>query len=108
MSENNEQMEKDLETLKTQVFPNIEDGSLLVITIGDDETPAVKSDMERVAATANEIFEDVPGVSVLLVPHLIKIEKLSLPTLRNIESKVVNSWNPDEETVIDAENLGIL
>jgi hypothetical protein len=113
MSENTEesnegQIETDLDTLKTQVFPNIKDGSLLVVTVGTEKTPATKSDMERVANTVNEIFEGVNGVSVLVVPHLVDIERLPLPALRNITSKVVNSWNDDEPVVIDVdESLGI-
>jgi len=105
---NEEKVEKELDILKSQVFPNIKDGSLLVVTVGNQNSPATKSDMERVAETVNEIFEGVNGISVLIVPHLIGIERLTLPALRNIQSKVVNSWNDDEPIIIDLDDgLGI-
>jgi hypothetical protein len=64
--------------------------------------------MERVAETVNQIFEGVNGISVLVVPHLVDIERLPLPVLRNIQSKVVNSWNSDEPIVMDLDDsLGI-
>jgi hypothetical protein len=93
----------ELSLLKADVFPNIEDGSLLVVTIGNNETPATKSDMERVSLTINETFEDVPGVRVLIVPHTFNIQALPLPTLRHIESQVVDSWN-GEPAVVDIED----
>jgi len=102
------QMDRDLETLKTQVFPNVEDGSLLIVTVGNEKTPATKSDMERVAETVNELFEGVTGVKVMVVPHMVNIENLPLPALRNIQSKVVNSWNDSGDVVMDLEEtLGI-
>jgi hypothetical protein len=101
---NEEKVEKELDILKTEVFPNIKDGSLLVVTVGNEKTPATKSDMERVADTVNAIFEGVNGISVLIVPHLVNIERLPLPALRNIQSKVVNSWNDNESVVIDLDD----
>ena len=110
MPENNEEkITEELDILKSNVFPNIKDGSLLVVTVGNEKIPATKSDMERVAETVNEIFEGVNGISVLVVPHLVNIDKLSLPALRNIQSKVVNSWNDEEPVVMDLEDsFGLL
>ena len=107
--EQESKIEEELHRLKTDVFPNVEDGSLLIVTIGSDSVPATKSDMDRVAETINEIFEGINGVRVLVVPHLVNIERLSLPALRSLQSKVVNSWNTEEdEAVIDLDGFGIL
>ena len=92
--------------LKSQVFPNIEDGSLLVVTVGSEKTPATTSDMQRVADNINEVFEGAKGVSILVIPHLVKVERLSLPALRNIQSRVVDSWNSQNPPCIDINVLG--
>lgn len=95
------QLVAELETLKSEVFPNVDDGSLLVITVGNVTVPATRSDMERVSETVDEMFEDVKGVKVLLVPHTVEIEKIPLPTLRNIQSQVVNSWNEESTAIVN-------
>jgi len=102
-----EKITNELEVLKADVFPNIKDGSLLVVTVGSEKTPATKSDMERVAQTVNEIFDGVNGISVLVIPHVVNVEKLSLPALRTIQSRVVSSWSDDEPISIDLDSLGI-
>lgn len=98
---------KELDMLKAEIFPNIESGSLMIVTVGNEKAPATKLDIERVCDTINGIFESVKGVSVLVVPHLITIQKFDVPTLRNLESKIINSWNNDNKVTITAENLGI-
>ena len=106
-TEAEERIDKDLDILKTSILPNITDGSLLVVTVGNEKTPATQSDMERVAAIINEIFEGTVGVCVLVAPHIVKVEKLSLPSLRNLQSKVVNSWNQDEPIAFNLDDLGV-
>jgi hypothetical protein len=93
-------IETELETLKAQVFPNIEEGSLLVITVGNENVSASESDMERVSEIVDVVFGDLLGVKVLVVPHSVQIDRLPLPALRDIQSQVVNSFSPSESSLV--------
>jgi hypothetical protein len=93
-------MSDALEKLQSDVIKDIEEGSLLVITVGSEQTPATKNDMERVAKTIHSVLEDVKGVRVLIIPHLIQVEKLPLKTLRNIQSQIITSFDEDNSNII--------
>jgi hypothetical protein len=99
----NEELSVELEHLSTNVFPNISDGSLLVITVGSDAAPADRQDMELVAKEVDEVFDDVLGVKALILPHLVTVDKIPLKSLRNIQSKVVNSCLVLEKASIDID-----
>ena len=94
-------MSSALDELQGQVIKDVEEGSLLVVTVGSEQTPATKNDMARVAKTIQGVLKDVNGVRVLIIPHLIKVEKLPLKALRTIQSSVVQStWDEDGTNVI--------
>jgi hypothetical protein len=99
----NEELSVELEHLSTKVFPNISDGSLLVITVGSDAAPADRQDMELVAKEVDEVFDDVLGVKALILPHLVTVDKIPLKSLRNVQSKVVNSCLVLEKASIDID-----
>ena len=105
---NEESINKDLEVMKAKIIPNLEEGHLIVVTVGNEDTPAFATDLENVTREMDELFEGTKGVKLVILPHPIKLEAIPLKTLRNIESKVVNSWNDEESNVIDcADGLGI-
>ena len=106
MKDKEEQIDAELELLQAKVFNNIEDGALLVVNAGTAETPATISDMERISESLNDLLDGVKGLKVLVLPHLVKIEAIPLPTLRKIESKVVNSFNDDEPIIMELDLLG--
>jgi len=58
--------------------------SLLVLTVGNKEEPATKNDMQKVAETVNYLFEGIPDVLILVVPHLVQVEKFSMPELKKL------------------------
>jgi len=99
----NEELSIDLEHLSTRVFPNISEGSLLVITVGSDAAPADRQDMELVAKEVDSVFADVLGVKALILPHLVTVDKIPLKSLRNMQSKVVNSCLVLEKASIDID-----
>jgi|GEM_PF-4880599 len=106
-----EKIEDELEILKGTVFKDIEKGSLIVVQVGSKDTPATKNDIERTATTLNNLFKkgvSVKGIKVLILPHLITIDVIPLPTLRKIESEIVNSFEEDyeEPIVIGLDLLG--
>jgi hypothetical protein len=106
MKNKEKQIDSELELLQAKVFNNIEDGTLLVVNVGNDDVPSTPSDLERVSESLNNLFEGVKGLKVLVCPHLVDVEAIPLPTLREIESKVVNSFHDDESVIMGLDLLG--
>jgi len=106
--ENSKEIENELNILKGNLFKDIEKGSLIVVQVGTEATPATKSDIERTAMSLNNLFKEAKGVKVLILPHLVTIDVISLPTLRKIESEIVNSFEDsyEEPIVIGLDLLG--
>lgn len=104
-----EKIDEEVGLIKAQIFNQIEDGSLIVITVGDSTTAATKKDIQRVATTVNKAFEGVKGIRIMVVPHLVKIEKLSLPVLRDIQSKIITSWEEENDSIVIGDvDFGIM
>jgi type IV secretory pathway VirD2 relaxase len=77
------------------------EGSLLIIRIGSTERPATKQDMDLAHESISKTLKGIPGVRVLVTHHDFQIEKISLPQLRNLQSKVLSST---EDNYGEAEN----
>jgi len=90
-----------LEQIQAKIIKDVSEGTLLVVTVGNESAPATKGDMEKVSEKLKEVLEDIKGVRVLVVPHLIKIDNIPLKTLRNIESQIISSWEDHENPIID-------
>ena len=90
MSERNK-----ISEIKASVYNDLEDGSLLIFSLGSDEVPASRDDMNRIGELVLELFQETKGIKVLMLPHLVKVEKIPLPQLKNIQSQVINSWKEE-------------
>ena len=93
--------EKDkINEIKASVYNKLEDGSLLIFSLGSDEVPATRDDMDRIGELVFELFKDTTGVKVLMLPHLVKVEKIPLEQLKNIESQVIRSWDSKDNNAL--------
>jgi len=99
--------EKELNNIKAQVFNHILDSdkcSLVVVNVGTEKSPATRPDMENAERVISDLFKGIEGVKVLILPHNVQFQQLSLPAIRDIESKIVNSWN-DESPIIGFDDI---
>jgi UDP-glucose 6-dehydrogenase len=102
-NENSEKAKKSIASINslsdpkssTEITKNVEDGSLVVVTVGTQERPASKEDISAVCERINTLFENAKGIKVLVVPHLVTVQTFSLPQLRQIIGEVLTSNNPD-------------
>ena len=86
--------------VKSKLMNKLEEGTLLVVTVGDKDHEPTKEDMSNVESVVDVAFRGVKGVKVLVVPHLIQIEQLSVPQLRTMQSEILTSYDPEEENPI--------
>jgi hypothetical protein len=86
----NEKLKGRYAKMMKTVAPNISKGSLLAIAVGDDNIPATKKDMQFVAGSADRDFKENNGISVLVMPHLIKLQRLDFPRLTSLKDQKIN------------------
>lgn len=73
------------------------EGSLLVVKIGNKKRTATPDDIKLAYKMLKEVLEGVKGVRVIVVHHAFDVTQISLPQLRNLQSAVLASTDPDED-----------
>jgi hypothetical protein len=83
------------------------EGCLLVVKLGSPENPASSEEISEFKESLHDVFKNVRGIKVLVVPHNFSIEKISLPQLRNLESEVLKSTEQIENENIIIKGLEV-
>lgn len=83
---------------------DLQDGCILVLTVGDEKRPASREDIKRAEEKMCNLFEDLNGIKIMVIPHTFKLEVLPLKKIRSIESEVINSWR-DKNKLIELDDL---
>lgn len=90
--------------LDTNVYNNIEEGSLIVFTVGDEKNPATDDDLKILKAKLFDMFKDTKGIKILALPHNIKVNTFSVPQLRKaIDEIVVSTRSAENNPILDMD-----
>lgn len=92
---------KALDDLTIEKLEDLE-GSLIIVTVGTEQSPATDEDIDYVYETMKAAFASVKNVRVIVLNKTVDIKKISLPQLRRIESEIVS--NRDEEARVSVTN----
>lgn len=90
-------LESALQDIKIMKTENLE-GSLLVVSVGDEKKPASEDQIDYVKKMLQEVLDEVKGVRVLVTNTPLNIKKVSLPQLRKIESSILSSCDSSRVT----------
>ena len=96
----------EVNTVKAEILKNIEDGNLVIITVGDSEHLPTREDLTRVSDHMAKAFENVKGVKVLVLPHNISVQKMEIPQLRSVLNEVIcapTDSSPTYNPIIDLD-----
>jgi hypothetical protein len=96
---NQEEVKEKLPLIQCKTFSNFEDGTLFVTTVGSEETPATKKDLEGVSKTIDSFFEGSTGVRVIVGHHGLKVKAFPLP-----EDGMLFSISIGSDTVLPTDN----
>ena len=99
--EYNSEMQKAIDFVEAEKFNDLS-GTLLIVKVGNDEHPADDDEIKATQQLINNALDDILGVRAIIVHHFFNIEKINLPQLRNLESKVLSSNDEKIHTSIDA------
>jgi len=88
---------KALDTVTIDNEKNLE-GCLLVVRIGSENRPAGPDDINNAYNMVNKALDKVKGVRVIVTHHEFHIEKISLPQLREVQSAVLSSVDPRDDS----------
>jgi hypothetical protein len=81
-----EKVNEKLSVLKVQNFEKIEEGSLFLVTVGNEKITPTFNDMERISKVTNELLGDAKAVKALILPHYIVVKAFSLEELSLLSS----------------------
>ena len=73
------------------------EGCLLIVKIGSEERMAGPAEVETAYKMILEALDGVKGIRVIVTHHLFDVQKVSLPQLRNLQSEVLASCDPNDE-----------
>ncbi len=91
--------------VRKKIFTDLEKGSLIVVSVGDENHTPSKTDIVNTKQIFMTFLKGVDGIRVIVVPYYIKVDNLSIPQLREIQSKILTPYNhaENENPVLNIE-----
>lgn len=83
------------------------EGCLLIVKVGSKDKPATPQEVEMTYKLMKDALDDVKGVRVIIAQHTFSIEKVALPQLRRLQSEILTSFEPEENSNPIISNLEI-
>ena len=83
-----EAKQKATDKINIDHIKDVNEGSLIVVYVGDNESKPTNNELKLINDQMANIFSDLVGVKVLILPYTIKLEKISLNQIRTIYNDV--------------------
>lgn len=83
------------------------EGCLLVIKVGSDKKPATPKEIEVTHKVIKDALAGVRGVKVIITQHSFTMDKVALPQLRRLQSEILTSFEPEENSNPIISNLEV-